>query len=84
MEVCPWGCPCHPTAPAGQQLWLDPGVPPGQGQPWHRGEAGEQLGTPCPGRGHCRGCSLSVSLTFANRIPPNAKLFFEVELVDIE
>ncbi|NXW70335.1 FKBP3 isomerase, partial [Hirundo rustica] len=26
----------------------------------------------------------SASLTFANRIPPNAKLFFEVELVDIE
>ncbi|KFZ61445.1 Peptidyl-prolyl cis-trans isomerase FKBP3, partial [Podiceps cristatus] len=26
----------------------------------------------------------TASLTCANRIPPNAKLFFEVELVDIE
>ncbi|NWV22010.1 FKBP3 isomerase, partial [Origma solitaria] len=34
--------------------------------------------------GNWRGSFLSASLTFANRIPPNAKLFFEVELVDIE
>ncbi|NXA49473.1 FKBP3 isomerase, partial [Nothocercus julius] len=27
---------------------------------------------------------LGASLTYTNRIPPNAKLFFEVELVDIE
>ncbi|NXQ91817.1 FKBP3 isomerase, partial [Nyctibius grandis] len=30
-----------------------------------------------------QGC-FKASLTCANRIPPNAKLFFEVELVDIE
>ncbi|KFO99654.1 Peptidyl-prolyl cis-trans isomerase FKBP3, partial [Calypte anna] len=30
------------------------------------------------------GFSFSASLTYAIRIPPNAKLFFEVELVDIE
>ncbi|KFP94538.1 Peptidyl-prolyl cis-trans isomerase FKBP3, partial [Haliaeetus albicilla] len=30
------------------------------------------------------GSASEASLTCANRIPPNAKLFFEVELVDIE
>ncbi|NWV84840.1 FKBP3 isomerase, partial [Dasyornis broadbenti] len=47
-----------------------------------RGAAGDPL--PRERWGHCRDCFLSASLTFANRIPPNAKLFFEVELVDIE
>ncbi|NWI42020.1 FKBP3 isomerase, partial [Picathartes gymnocephalus] len=40
-----------------------------------------------PGEFHSGGVTagaVSVSLTFATRIPPNAKLFFEVELVDIE
>ncbi|NXJ19984.1 FKBP3 isomerase, partial [Dicrurus megarhynchus] len=51
-----------------------------QGDGRGRGAAGDCL----PGRGHCRGCFLAASLTRAHRIPPNAKLFFEVELVDIE
>ncbi|NXB25714.1 FKBP3 isomerase, partial [Rhagologus leucostigma] len=37
-----------------------------------------------PAQGGVTAGAVSASLTFANRIPPNAKLFFEVELVDIE
>lgn len=43
---------------------------------------GSSWGLPAPG-GVTAG-AVSASLTLANRIPPNAKLFFEVELVDIE
>ncbi|NXS79171.1 FKBP3 isomerase, partial [Erpornis zantholeuca] len=37
-----------------------------------------------PAQGGVTAGAISASLTLANRIPPNAKLFFEVELVDIE
>ncbi|NXH26766.1 FKBP3 isomerase, partial [Myiagra hebetior] len=44
------------------------------------GAAGDSL----PREGSLRGLFPSSFLNTANRIPPNAKLFFEVELVDIE
>lgn len=84
MKLCPWGCPCLLAAPAGQQLWLDPGCPtrsgPSQGHGRGWGAAEHSL----PREGSLPGLFPFVSLTFACRIPPNAKLFFEVELVDIE
>ncbi|NXT81325.1 FKBP3 isomerase, partial [Zapornia atra] len=49
-----------------------------------RGVSGESLtGMPGPRQGGGGGL-FKASLTGTNRIPPNAKLFFEVELVDIE
>ncbi|KFO61961.1 FKBP3 isomerase, partial [Corvus moneduloides] len=55
---------------------------PSEDIPGTRERPGSSWGLPAPG-GVTAG-AVSASLTLANRIPPNAKLFFEVELVDIE
>ncbi|KFQ24414.1 Peptidyl-prolyl cis-trans isomerase FKBP3, partial [Merops nubicus] len=44
----------------------------------------EALATPSEPKGSSGSAGPGASLTRAHRIPPNAKLFFEVELVDIE